>query len=145
MTWLGTENFNGPLGMPPGMNEFTTTCTPNRQGMNATDPIHIFFFWPHQQQLGIHMRSVVNHSRQQFQVFDEPFDFNYQIHYDASVDLYPGDTITTTCTFNNTTAGNVAFGPSSDQEMCYQFAYSYPAHGLDNGVISLIGATNTCW
>ena len=35
---------------------------------------------------------------------------------------------------------SVAFGPSSDQEMCYQFAFSYPARALDNGVISLIGA-----
>ena len=40
---------------------------------------------------------------------------------------------------------SVAFGPSSNQEMCYNFAYSYPAGALDNGVPSLVGATNTCW
>jgi hypothetical protein len=29
--------------------------------------------------------------------------------------------------------------------MCYQFALSYPYGALNNGVLSLIGATNTCW
>ncbi len=34
---------------------------------------------------------------------------------------------------------------SGMQEMCYQFTISYPYGALNNGVISLIGATNTCW
>jgi hypothetical protein len=29
--------------------------------------------------------------------------------------------------------------------MCYNFTMAYPAHALENGVPSLIGATNTCW
>jgi len=146
ITWLGTENFNGPTGMPAGqMSNWEGTCDPSRTGMNATDPIHIFFFWPHMHQLGINMASSVTHNGVTTEVFNKPFDFNHQIHYDASVDLFPGDTITATCTFNNTTPKNVPFGPSSTQEMCYQFAFAYPAHALDNGVISLIGASNTCW
>jgi hypothetical protein len=79
------------------------------------------------------------------EVFNKAFDFNYQITYDAAVELRPGDLITSTCTFLNTSNAPVAFGPSTDQEMCYQFAYSYPAGALDNGVPSLVGATNTCW
>jgi hypothetical protein len=80
-------------------------------------------------------------------VFDKPFDFNHQVHYpqDPLIVLPPGETITSTCTFDNTTNNSVAFGPSTEQEMCYQFAFSYPAGALDNGVLSLIGATNTCW
>jgi hypothetical protein len=146
ITWLGTENFNGPLGMPAGQkSDFGSTCTPNRTGMNATDPIHIFFFWPHMHTLGVNMKSSITHNGMDTEVFNKPFDFMHQVHYEASVDLMPGDTITSTCTFNNTTTANVPFGPSTNQEMCYQFAFSYPAHGLDNGVISLIGADNTCW
>ncbi len=146
ITWLGSENFNGPIGMPPGqVSKYGGTCDPSRTGMNATDPIHIFFFWPHMHFLGVNMTSVVTHNGVDTEVFNKPFDFNHQVHYDTSVDLYPGDTITSTCTFNNDTANSVPFGPSTEQEMCYQFAFASPAHALDNGVFSLIGATNTCW
>lgn len=45
----------------------------------------------------------------------------------------------------NTSDYGVAFRPSTDPEMCYQFAFAYPAGALENGVLSLVGATNTCW
>jgi hypothetical protein len=143
LTWLGTENFFGPLGMPPGPNEFGGTCT-NRT--NA--PITIWSFWPHMHALGRNMRSTVHRvDGTTEEVFNQPFDFNYQVHYDQTppVVLQPGDSITSTCSFMNETGAFVAFGPSSNQEMCYQFTYAYPARALDNGVPSLIGATNTCW
>ena len=57
----------------------------------------------------------------------------------------PGESITSTCRYQNGSVAASPFGPSSDQEMCYQFAFSYPAGALDNGVLSLVGATNTCW
>ena len=147
ITWLGTENFNGPLGMPPKVeSQFSGTCLPSRTGMNASDPIKLFFFWPHMHTYGRHMRSIVTRvDGTQETVFDKAFDFNYQITYDTAVELRPGDVISSTCTFQNTSDSAVAFGPSTNQEMCYQFAYSYPAGALDNGVISLVGATNTCW
>jgi hypothetical protein len=147
MTWLGTENFNGPLGMPARMmSEFSGTCLPSRTGLAESEPIQIFSLWPHMHQYGRHMKSVVTRlDGTQEEVFNKPFDFNYQITYDADVKLYAGDVITSTCTFENTSNAAVAFGPSSNQEMCYQFAYSYPAGALDNGVPSLVGATNTCW
>ena len=147
MTWLGTENFNGPFGMPPKTeSEFGGTCLPSRTGMGDAEPIHIFQLWPHMHTYGRHMQSLVNRADGRTEeVFSKPFDFNYQITYDANIDLFPGDTITSNCTFNNTSNNNVAFGPSTTQEMCYQFAFSYPAGALDNGVPSLVGATNTCW
>jgi hypothetical protein len=147
LTWLGTENFNGPLGMPAGvMSDFSGTCRPGRQGMNATDPIHIFAFLPHMHKLGRNMRSLVTRvNGMQEEVFNKPFDFNQQIHYEVSVDLFPGDAITSTCTFFNNTPAAVPFGNSSDTEMCYQFAFSYPAGGLTNHVFGLNGANNNCW
>jgi hypothetical protein len=147
MTWLGTEDLGGPLGMPPGQrSEYGGTCFPSREGMNGSDPIHIFELWPHMHTYGRNMRSVVNRADgKSEEVFNKRFDFNQQITYHAGIDLYPGDTITSTCTFENTSQSGVAFGPSTEQEMCYQFAFSYPAGALDNFVISLVGATNTCW
>ena len=143
MTWLGTEDFNGPAGMPPGVeSEFGGTCF-----NDSNEPITIFRIWPHMHQWGRNMRSEVSAGGvgAPTEVFNKPFDFNYQISYEANIVLMPGDSITSTCRFHNESAYPVPFGPSSDQEMCYQFAFSYPAGALDNGVVSLVGATNTCW
>jgi hypothetical protein len=144
LTFLGTENFNGPLGMPAGqVSEFTTSCT-NDSGA----PISIVGFNPHMHLLGVNMKSVINHSNGMSEtVFDQPFAFDQQVNYmmDPPVVLQPGERISSTCTFNNDTDHSVAFGQSTTQEMCYQFAFSYPYGALNNGTISLIGATNTCW
>lgn len=144
LTFLGTENFNGPFGMPPKtQSEFQGTCVNDSGG-----PITIFGFNPHMHKFGVHMRAVIQRSNGTVEeVFNKPFDFNSQITYvlDTPVRLEPGESIVSTCTFNNTSNQSVPFGPSSDQEMCYNFTMSYPARALDNGVPSLIGATNTCW
>ena len=80
-------------------------------------------------------------------VFDRDFDFNSQITYllDPKIILQPGETIVSTCTFDNSTNASVPFGPSTTQEMCYNFTTSFPAKALDDGVFSLIGARNVCW
>jgi hypothetical protein len=81
-------------------------------------------------------------------VFDQPFKFNAQYAYimDPRIVIQPGDKVRAECTFTNNTTGEVDFGQSSKQEMCYQFAFSYPAGALDKpGNSSLIGANNTCW
>ena len=122
------------------------TCNPLREGMNSTDPIRILAFWPHMHTLGTNMKRVINRRGGMSEtVFDKPFDFDRQIHHPVDLQLMLGDTLTATCTFNNATDKGVPFGESTDTEMCYQFVYSYPAHALENHVLSLLGATNTCW
>ena len=144
LTFLGTENFNGPLGMPAkAQSDFQGTCLNDSGG-----PITIFGFTPHMHKYGINMKAVIQRSNGMMEeIFNEPFDFNSQISYvlDAPIVLEAGESIISTCTFNNTSPAAVPFGPSSDQEMCYNFTMSYPAKALDNGIPSLIGATNTCW
>jgi hypothetical protein len=145
LTFLGTENFNGPVGMPAKTtSKFGGTCL-NDSGA----PITIWGFTPHMHKLGRHMNTVVMRkaSGMMEQVFDKDFDFNSQVTYilDAPIILQAGDSILSTCTFNNDTNAAVPFGPSTTQEMCYNFTMSFPAKALDNGVASLIGATNTCW
>ena len=144
LTFLGTENFNGLWGMPPGkVSDFSGTCE-NR----TREPITIVGFYPHMHLLGTHMKSLVERANgDEEAVFDHAFVFDHQVNYmlDPGYVLEPGDKITSTCTFNNTTTMNVAFGQSTMQEMCYQFTFSYPYGALNNGVASLIGATNTCW
>jgi hypothetical protein len=152
IVWTGTEDLKGNIwtggpGMPAHQEStFTGTCDPLRAGMNASEPIHIVAFWPHMHQLGTSMQAIVNHKDgTKEKIFDKPFDFNNQVHYFQPYDLAAGDTLTTNCTFNNTTDRGIPFGESSDSEMCYLFTFAWPAHALENNVISLIGATNTCW
>jgi hypothetical protein len=152
ISWIGNEDLDGNKwtggpGMPAHeASTFSGTCDPLREGMNDTDPIHIIGFWPHMHQLGVNMKAIVNHQNGMMEtIFDKPFDFNHQVHYLQNYDLAPGDTITAVCDFNNTTNDGVPFGESSDTEMCYNFTFAWPAHALENHVLSLIGATNTCW
>jgi cytochrome c5 len=152
ISWLGTEDLGGNkytlgAGMPPHqMSSYGGTCDPLREGMNATEPIHILGFWPHMHKLGVRMNTMVNHQGGASEmIFDKAFDFQHQVHYLQKYDLMPGDTLTATCTYNNTTDSGAAFGESTDDEMCYQFTFSYPAHALENHVFSFIGASNTCW
>ena len=144
LTFLGTENFNGPFGMPAkAQSDFQGACVNDSGG-----PITIFGFNPHMHKFGINMRAVIHRNNGVVEeVFNKPFDFNSQLTYvlKTPVQLEPGEQIVSTCTFHNTSNAAVPFGPSSDQEMCYNFTMSYPARALDSGIPSLIGATNTCW
>ncbi|MDH5674367.1 MAG: hypothetical protein OEZ06_19735 [Myxococcales bacterium] len=141
ITFLGTENFNSIFGMGPGVNHFTTNCK-----NNSGAPITVIGFNPHMHLLGINMKTDLQGAGGTRTIFDMPFQFDYQVSYDIPPTVVqPGDTLITTCSFNNDTGSNVAFGESTTTEMCYQFALSYPAGALNNGAASLIGATNTCW
>ncbi|HMI94250.1 MAG TPA: hypothetical protein VK509_22920 [Polyangiales bacterium] len=138
MTWLGTENITVPAGRG---GTATGSCVNDSNG-----PIHIIQFVPHMHNIGRNMKSVIKRkSGMMEEVFNKPFANNSQLQYDVDVTLEQGETIISTCSFQNDGARSVGFGTSTTQEMCYQFAVSYPAHALDNGVISLIGASNTCW
>jgi hypothetical protein len=139
LTFLGTEY----LGMPPGISDVSGTCL-NDSGGDIT----IFGFDPHMHTIGINMKSVIARTGGMDEtVFDQPFQFDQQFNYimDPPVVLKAGESITSTCTFNNMSASTVDFGQSTKQEMCYQFALAYPYGALNNGVLSLIGSTNTCW
>jgi hypothetical protein len=142
ITWLGTQQINvagRQMGTASG------TCNPLRRGMNASDPINVIFSWPHMHKLGTHLKSVVMRAGGATEMmYDGEFNFNSQTVHETPVALMPGDRVTTTCTFLNTTDGPVGFGQSTSQEMCYNFVYAWPAHALDNPGAELGGASNTC-
>jgi hypothetical protein len=77
-------------------------------------------------------------------MYDGAFNFDRQLLHESPVMLMPGDSVTTTCTFQNSTPAAVGFGQSTQQEMCYNFAYAWPAHALDNPGAEIGGATNAC-
>lgn len=141
LTLIGTENFNGLAGMQAGqMGMFSGTCQ-NDSGK----PITIVGYNPQMHVLGTNMKSVVTRTSGMSEtVFDHPFLFDHQVSYLLSPGdvLQPGDKITSTCTFDTTTTEYVPFASG---EMCSQLVFAYPHGALQNGVISVLGATNTCW
>jgi hypothetical protein len=76
ITFLGTENFFGLAGMPPGMNDFTTNCTNNSGG-----PITLVGFTPHMHLIGVNMKTDLQSGGSTRTIFDMPFQFDYQVGY----------------------------------------------------------------
>jgi len=47
--------------------------------------------------------------------------------------VYNGDTVRTTCIYENNTNQTIRFGESSEDEMCMNFARYYPKDGMTCG------------
>jgi hypothetical protein len=141
LSWLGTESISIPAH---GMGTATGTCTPG--GGALTKDIHLIFASPHMHKLGTHMKTIINRKGGAPEtVLDMPFSFTDQREYGVTNVIHPGDTLTTTCTWMNTTASAVSFGESTTSEMCYNFVLSYPAHALPNPQGGgLEGSSNMC-
>lgn len=139
MTVLGTESID----LPPGMHSVSGTCI-NDSGA----PVTLLMLAPHMHRYGARMTTVVERTAGGTTiVLEAPFRFDQRSHYllEPSAVVEPGDALRTECTYGNDTTANIPFGQSAWQEMCFQMAISTPPVALDNGVISLIGALNTCW
>ena len=138
LTWLGTENINIPARQTATA---TGTCRPSNP---QRGDIHILFSVPHMHKTGAHMKTVINRPAGPEILVDKPFNFLEQRSYDTPAVVKAGETLTTTCTFNNQTNAAIAFGTVSEAEMCYNFVVAYPAKALHNPGNSIEGALNTC-
>lgn len=115
------------LSIPQGQSTQSGTCQISRI---SSQPIQVFALSQHMHKLGTHMKSTVTRSGSPDIVLqDIPYDFESQSfhHTEALVELRSGDTLTTYCTYNNTTPAAVGFGESSDDEMCFTDLFYYPA------------------
>ena len=65
---------------------------------------------------GTRMVTVINRKAGGQEVLlDKPFNFANQVGYDVSVALLPGESLFTTCDYNNTTTGAIGLRPSTSQ------------------------------
>jgi hypothetical protein len=119
------------LSVPMGTSTQSGAC---QVSQISSTPIQVFALSQHMHKLGTHMKSVVTRTGSSDIVLqDIPYDFEQQSfhHTPSLVELKPGDKLTTYCTYNNTTGANVAFGESSNDEMCFTDLYYYPAAGAN--------------
>ena len=118
------------LTVPTGVSTQQGTC--NISSITNA-PVQVFALSQHMHKLGTHMKSVITRGASEIVLQDIAYDFSSQKfhHTPQLVELMPSDTLTTFCTFNNTTGAQVGFGESSDDEMCFTDLYYYPAKGAN--------------
>jgi hypothetical protein len=137
--WLGTANFSIPA---KSKLDVVSTCVPKVE----TGPVHIMSMSPHMHKTGVHAKAVLKRADgTEINLMDGPFDFAYQramsVPTDGSIKdlvINKGDTITTTCGFENDTDAAISFGENTSNEMCFFFTTAWPRGGLSNGQYSLI-------
>jgi hypothetical protein len=114
MHWLGTTNILGTSA--------TGVCRPN-----IVEPVHTLKYWPHMHLAGSHLNVTINRADGSRETWhDEPFDFADQRLWDTDKIILPGDTITTTCSYNKPSI----YGEGTKQEMCFDVVLAYPVGAL---------------
>ena len=122
---LGKKGFSIPSTGSPV--EVVGTC----DVPVGTPPMKIFGLWPHMHQIGTHFKVDITHAGVSTTPIDEAWNFGDQTLWTypgaSEINFGAGDSIRTTCTYVNSTGQAVAFGELSEQEMCFNFVYYYPA------------------
>ena len=109
------------LDIPPGDSVANHTCTFASQST-------IVGVFPHMHKLGTRMSAKLGDTT----FFDHPYTFEEQLNYATDlVEVAPDDKITYSCGYTNSTGAYVAFGDSTDDEMCVLGMYRYPSQ---NGI-----------
>lgn len=113
----------GPLDLSiPPQQEHTRsgTCT-------VSAPQTLFALFPHMHQLGTHFRTTVSVGGEEITLHDAPYEFEHQPFFAFDpIELAPGDSIETECTWINPGEQTVGWGESSDSEMCFSILYRWP-------------------
>lgn len=113
--------------LPPGETTTATgTCT-------ITAPQTVFAVAPHMHTYGVHLKTTATIGGVERVLHDAPYDFEHQpIIPIEPIELAPGDTIQTECTWTNTSTETVVHGSSSTEEMCLTSLFRYPALGISD-------------
>ena len=98
------------------------------QAPAGTPDLNVFAVWPHMHQYGRHFKVEHNRGGNTNMLIDAAWAFADQPmwRYDTPVVFGAGDTVTTTCTYDNNTTAIIPFGESSTQEMCFDVFFYYP-------------------
>ncbi len=111
-----------PAIRPHQVETSTATCL-------FEDPLHVFSTWPHMHRIGTEFHgSVVRADGTRETLIDvAPWVFEDQRAFGVDLDLAAGDTVETTCVWENPTDEYVLPGPRTTDEMCGQSLIVWPA------------------
>jgi hypothetical protein len=116
--------------------DVTSICRPEKM----SEPVHLMAVTPHMHATGAHAKLVLQRaSGEQVIVHDGDYASKEQRTYMLpDVIVQDGDTLTTTCTFDNQSDHVVPRGDTADDEMCFMMLWAWPTGVLQNG--QLLGA-----
>jgi len=126
ISWLGVELFN----VPAKSTDYTVsnTCRPERQ-----EPIHLLRYWPHMNRLGKRASLRVERPDGTSEnLHNSPYALDAQRSYAIPYVLAPGESLVTTCYYDNPGDSSVGLGLKASDEMCNHFVAAYPALALTN-------------
>jgi hypothetical protein len=132
---LGRVTFEVPAH---SRQDVISTCNPN--GLKV--PVHLVSVTPHMHRTGVKGTLALRRkSGETVMLIDEPYSFleqrTYALPKDRSstdVILEPGDTLTSTCGYENNTDATVSWGDRTEDEMCGMQLLAWPAGVLNNGL-----------
>jgi len=136
---LGSVGINIPAGAEG--HDVTGTC-PSWITSYLQEPLFAIASFPHMHQLGRALETVISRGSdtgpEESLVQVPAFNFENQTVYphDPEIPIMPGDSLRTTCTYDNPGSQNVFFGEATEDEMCFNFVMVYP--------IEAIGENRTC-
>ncbi len=100
-------------------------------------PVHAIASFPHMHGFGTKFKTEVfrgaDGGPKETLVELEQWVFDNQRYYphDPPFTIYPGDSLRTTCTYDNTTNAPITFGEKTEDEMCFNFVMLYPIDLFD--------------
>lgn len=106
---------------------------PNSEGRatgNCTVQRDVFIraSWPHMHEIGSAFNTTIDRAdgTEETLIDLTGWSFEAQLIYDTPTQLHPGDTLRTTCEFDNPYDHTVTFGEGTGDEMCFNFLYISP-------------------
>ncbi len=125
--------FAGPLSLTiPGTPAGTTAQPHDVTGScTITKSYKLFALWPHMHKHATHQKIELMRGGSPTVLLDKDYQFEEQKYWPQSpeVQLQNGDQVRVTCTYLNQDPGDLKWGDSSDEEMCFGGMYRYPAQG----------------
>ena len=123
-------NGNPDLSIPPGQ-DWTTPW----RFLDVPDGSHVFAITGHTHQYGTRVEINTSTGRddpgaeiypgEQDYLWDEP----PVTYFEPALSFQNNSGFQYRCSYNNTSGGQVGFGESANQEMCFLWAYYYPSQG----------------
>jgi hypothetical protein len=131
MSWLGNQVFV----VPGSVSNYPVSgsCTPQ----NQTEPIHILRVAPYMNALGKRATMQIDRIDGSMDVlFDKPHAPLQNNSYDVPATVRVGDTVLSTCYYDNPSPSAVSVGVRNGNELCHFFVLAYPAYALVNDTIN---------
>ena len=132
MSWLGNQVFV----VPGSVRDYPVggRCTPQ----NQKEPIHILRVAPYMNALGKRATMQIDRIDGTMDLLlDQPHMGGQNKSYDVPATVRVGDTVLSTCYYDNPSPSTVSVGVRNGSELCHFFVLAYPPYALVSDTIDI--------